>query len=150
MGTEKALHPVHYEEKNWCEEQYSGGCYTAYFPPGVMTQYGSVIRQPIGKLYFAGTETATQWSGYMDGAVQAGERAAREIMCKMGLIPENEIWLPEPESVDVPALPFDRSFLERNLPSAQGFVRFIGYSTFIASAAALGLFAYNKGFITRA
>lgn len=115
-----------------------------------MTQYGSVIRQPIGKLYFAGTETATQWSGYMDGAVQAGERAAREIMCKMGLIPENEIWLPEPESVDVPALPFDRSFLERNLPSAQGFVRFIGYSTFIASAAALGLFAYNKGFITRA
>lgn len=34
------LQPVHYEEKNWCEEQYSGGCYTAYFPPGVMTQYG--------------------------------------------------------------------------------------------------------------
>lgn len=34
------LQPVHYEEKNWCEEQYSGGCYTAYFPPGIMTQYG--------------------------------------------------------------------------------------------------------------
>ncbi|KAG8589735.1 hypothetical protein GDO81_006509 [Engystomops pustulosus] len=149
MGTEKALHPIHYEEKNWCEEQYSGGCYTAYFPPGVMTQYGSVIRQPVGKLYFAGTETATQWSGYMEGAVQAGERAAREIMCKMGLIPENEIWLPEPESVDVPALPFHRSFLERNLPSARGFVRFIGCSTFLASAAVLGLFAYKKGFITR-
>lgn len=34
------LQPVHYEEKNWCEEQYSGGCYTAYFPPGIMTRYG--------------------------------------------------------------------------------------------------------------
>ncbi|XP_040278099.1 amine oxidase [flavin-containing] B-like [Bufo bufo] len=147
MGTDKALHPVHYEEKNWSEEQYSGGCHAAYFPPGIMTQYGSVIRQPCGKLYFAGTETATQWSGYMDGAVQAGERAAREVMCKMGLITENEIWLPEPESADVPALPFNRSFLERNLPSAQGFVRFIGYSTFIASATALGFFAYKKGFI---
>lgn len=32
--------PVHYEEKNWCEEEYSGGCYTAYFPPGILTQFG--------------------------------------------------------------------------------------------------------------
>nr|XP_013797139.1 PREDICTED: amine oxidase [flavin-containing] B isoform X3 [Apteryx mantelli mantelli] len=78
LGSEDALHPVHYEEKNWCEEQYSGGCYTAYFPPGIMTQYGRLLRQPIDRIYFAGTETATEWSGYMEGAVQAGERAARE------------------------------------------------------------------------
>lgn len=32
----------------------------------------------MGRLYFAGTETATEWSGYMEGAVQAGERASRE------------------------------------------------------------------------
>ncbi|MEE6469586.1 hypothetical protein FKM82_008685, partial [Ascaphus truei] len=149
MGTEEALHPVHYEEKNWCEEQYSGGCYTAYFPPGIMTQYGSVIRQPVGKMYFAGTETATHWSGYMEGAVQAGERAAREILCKMGLISDNEIWMPEPESVDVPALPITTSFLERNLPSVQGLLRLITYSSFFASAAAVGIFAYKKGFIVR-
>lgn len=31
---------MHYEEKNWCEEEYSGGCYTAYFPPGILTQFG--------------------------------------------------------------------------------------------------------------
>ena len=37
------------------------------------------IRKPIGRLYFAGTETATQWSGYMEGAIQAGERSAREV-----------------------------------------------------------------------
>ncbi|KAF7250943.1 Amine oxidase [flavin-containing] B [Varanus komodoensis] len=98
FGSEEALHPVHYEEKNWSEEQYSGGCYTAYFPPGIMSQYGRVIRQPAGRIYFAGTETATQWSGYMDGAVQAGERAAREVLCSMGKISKNEIWVPEPES----------------------------------------------------
>ncbi|XP_010837722.1 PREDICTED: amine oxidase [flavin-containing] B-like [Bison bison bison] len=99
LGSQEALHPVHYEEKNWCEEQYSGGCYTSYFPPGIMTQYGRVLRQPVGRIYFAGTETATHWSGYMEGAVEAGERAAREILHAMGKIPEDEIWLPEPESV---------------------------------------------------
>ncbi|KAG2463530.1 KCJ15 protein, partial [Polypterus senegalus] len=40
-----------------------------------------VLRQPFGRLFFAGTETATKWSGYMDGAVQAGERAAKECGC---------------------------------------------------------------------
>lgn len=38
-----------------------------------------ILRQPIGRIYFAGTETATEWSGYMEGAIQAGERAAREV-----------------------------------------------------------------------
>ncbi|XP_036913144.1 amine oxidase [flavin-containing] B isoform X3 [Sturnira hondurensis] len=40
LGSQEALKPVHYEEKNWCEDQYSGGCYTTYFPPGILTQYG--------------------------------------------------------------------------------------------------------------
>ena len=38
-----------------------------------------VLRQPFGRIYFAGTETATHWSGYMEGAVEAGERTAREV-----------------------------------------------------------------------
>lgn len=38
-----------------------------------------MLREPVGRLYFAGTETATEWSGYMEGAVEAGERAAREV-----------------------------------------------------------------------
>lgn len=38
-----------------------------------------MLREPVGRLHFAGTETATEWSGYMEGAVQAGERAAREV-----------------------------------------------------------------------
>ena len=38
------------------------------------------LRRPIGPIHWAGTETATEWSGYMEGAVQAGERAAREAL----------------------------------------------------------------------
>ncbi|XP_049727233.1 amine oxidase [flavin-containing] A [Elephas maximus indicus] len=133
LGSQEALQPVHYEEKNWCEEQYSGGCYTAYFPPGIMTQYGRVIRQPVGKIYFAGTETATQWSGYMEGAVEAGERAAREILNALGKVAKKDIWVPEPESQDVPSIEITHSFWERNLPSVAGLLKIIGFSTSITA-----------------
>ena len=32
-------------------------------PPGVLTRYGPALREPFGRVYFAGTETATKWSG---------------------------------------------------------------------------------------
>ena len=132
LGSQEALYPVHYEEKNWCEEQYSGGCYTAYFPPGIMTQYGRVIRQPVGRIYFAGTETATQWSGYMEGAVEAGERAAREVLNALGKVAKKDIWVEEPESKDVPAIEITHTFLERNLPSVPGLLKITGVSTSVA------------------
>ena len=37
------------------------------------------LRKPFGRIHFAGTETSHKWSGYMEGAVQAGERASREV-----------------------------------------------------------------------
>ena len=36
--------------------------------------------KPVGPLHWAGTETATRWAGYFEGALQSGERAAREIL----------------------------------------------------------------------
>uniref|UniRef100_A0A8D1BBG5 Amine oxidase n=1 Tax=Sus scrofa TaxID=9823 RepID=A0A8D1BBG5_PIG len=146
LGSQEALHPVHYEEKNWCEEQYSAGCYTTYFPPGIMTQYGRVIRQPVGRIFFAGTETATQWSGYMEGAVEAGERAAREILNALGKVSKKDIWLREPESEDVPAFEITRTFWERNLPSVTGLLKIIGFST---SVTALWLAVYKFRLLTR-
>jgi monoamine oxidase len=50
------------------------------FPPGVWTSVGHVIRSPEGRVHFAGTETATRWNGYIEGAVLSGERAAREVL----------------------------------------------------------------------
>ncbi|HVB60862.1 MAG TPA: FAD-dependent oxidoreductase [Ktedonobacteraceae bacterium] len=77
---DKAGTPVEYIEQNWAEEEYTRGCYAGYLPPGVLSVYGDALREPIDRLHWAGTETATVWNGYMDGAVQSGERAAAEVL----------------------------------------------------------------------
>eukprot|EP01133_Synstelium_polycarpum_P012361 gene12361-14501_t len=74
FGDERALHPTMYMEKNWMAEKYSLGGYTGICGPGVLTSLGNALRQPIGRIHFAGTETATQWIGYMEGALQSAER----------------------------------------------------------------------------
>ena len=43
-----------------------------------------------GGVHFAGTETATEWMGYMDGAVQSGQRAAAEILVEMGVLTQGD------------------------------------------------------------
>ncbi|XP_015929427.2 amine oxidase [flavin-containing] B isoform X1 [Parasteatoda tepidariorum] len=98
---EEFLNPIHYEEKNWMEEQYSGGCYLALCPPGYLTRYGRTIREPIDRLFYAGTETAVEWCGYMEGAIEAGERAAREVLYVMGRITRDKIFQPALESTGV-------------------------------------------------
>ncbi|CAG8221900.1 unnamed protein product [Penicillium salamii] len=64
----------------WDTDQFSRGGPAAFMPPGVLTQYGPFLRAPVGKIHFAGTETAVRWVGYMDGAISSGERAAAEIL----------------------------------------------------------------------
>lgn len=80
----RAAHPVEYVEKDWSAEPYSRGCYAGVFGPGAWTGYGRLLREPIGRLHWAGTETATRWMGYMDGAIQSGKRAAAEVMRSEG------------------------------------------------------------------
>ena len=72
---EQALHPIDYIEQDWTKERWTTGGPTAIHAPGSLVKYGSAIRQPFGRVHWAGTETATYWSGYMDGAVRSGERA---------------------------------------------------------------------------
>lgn len=66
--------------KSWAADPWARGCYTGYTAPGVLLDYGTALREPIGRIHWAGTETATRWSGYIDGAVQSGERAAAEVL----------------------------------------------------------------------
>ena len=77
---DEALRPREYVERNWSEEIWTRGCPVAFTPPGVLLEYGPAIRRPAGRIHWAGTETATYWMGYMDGAVRSGERAAREVL----------------------------------------------------------------------
>ncbi|HVW47414.1 MAG TPA: FAD-dependent oxidoreductase, partial [Solirubrobacterales bacterium] len=74
-----AARPARFVEKAWAEEQWTRGCYGCLMTTGAWTAFGSALRAPVGPLHWAGAETATVWSGYMDGAVQSGERAAAEV-----------------------------------------------------------------------
>lgn len=78
-----AARPEGYVERRWAEEEFTRGCYGAHLPPGGWTSYGRALLTPVGPIHWAGTETATEWSGYMDGAVQSGERAAAEALAAL-------------------------------------------------------------------
>lgn len=75
----EAARPRAYRDFNWLEERWSRGGPVGLMGPGTLTGLGPVLRQPLGPIHWAGTDTATQWNGYMEGAIQAGERAAAEI-----------------------------------------------------------------------
>ncbi|MDX6648469.1 MAG: monoamine oxidase [Solirubrobacteraceae bacterium] len=80
----RAARPDAYVERLWAEEEWTRGCYGCSMPTGAWTEFGSALRAPIGPLHWAGAETATVWSGYMDGAVQSGERTAAEALRALG------------------------------------------------------------------
>jgi len=75
----QALDRLEYIEKRWADEEWTRGCYGCYMPPGTWTAHGRWLSRPIGPIHWAGAETATVWSGYMDGAVRSGKRAAAEV-----------------------------------------------------------------------
>jgi monoamine oxidase len=79
----QANSPIGYLETNWAAEAWTRGCPVAIAAPGVLTSYGPAIRNPVGKIHWAGTETSGYWNGYMDGAVRSGERAAAEVLAEI-------------------------------------------------------------------
>jgi monoamine oxidase len=84
LADDRALRPRDYFELDWGREDWSRGSPVAYAPPGVLLDYGHVLRPPVGPIHWAGTETSTFWNGYMDGAVRSGERAANEALRLLG------------------------------------------------------------------
>ena len=76
----RAAEPLEVVEVNWAEERWTRGCSMGHFPTGVLTQYGWRLREPVGRLHWAGTETASTSYGAMDGAVRSGERVCEEIL----------------------------------------------------------------------
>jgi monoamine oxidase len=97
-----------YVDTAWADEEYSRGCYAGNLVPGAWTSYGRALRAPVGALHWAGTETATTWNGYFDGAVQSGERAAREVLAALG-VPAERWSAPLPDSGGMTANDDDRA-----------------------------------------
>jgi monoamine oxidase len=82
---EEARKPLSYGEVDWCGEEWSGGAPIALFPTGTLSVHGPALREPIGRIHWAGTETARQCMGFIEGAVESGQRAAEEVLRAEGL-----------------------------------------------------------------
>lgn len=83
----RAATPLAVHDRCWADEPYSLGGYAATLPPGVLTAFGPALRRPVGPLHWAGTETADEHAGYIEGAVRSGERAAAEVLAALGAVP---------------------------------------------------------------
>ncbi|YAL82549.1 flavin monoamine oxidase family protein [Dermacoccaceae bacterium W4C1] len=76
----RAARPELVVEGGWVEREWTRGCYNANPGPCGWIHFGPALTAPIGPIHWAATETASQWSGYMEGAVEAGERAAAAVL----------------------------------------------------------------------
>src|SRR5262249_19650776 len=61
----------------WDEDVWARGAY-AWFKPGQMELFLPHLARPEGRVHFAGDHTSP-WPGWMNGALQSGARAAREV-----------------------------------------------------------------------
>ena len=64
--------------QRWASEPWSRGAF-AVFGPSQMSALMPEIARPEGGMHFAGEHTSS-WTGWMEGALQSGERAAREVL----------------------------------------------------------------------
>lgn len=77
---EKAQSPIDYVDYDWTSDPWSEGCYVGVAKPGVLGQFGNALRAKHHNIYWAGTETANEFCGYIEGALESGYRAAQEVL----------------------------------------------------------------------
>ena len=68
---------------DWNADEFSQGTWTAY-RPGQISRFQTAVREPHGRIVFAGSDVAVGWSGFMDGAIESGAAAAQEISNLVG------------------------------------------------------------------
>lgn len=81
----EAAEPLGYVDNDWTEEEWANGCYGAFAPPGVYHTFSRWIREPVGAIHWAGTETSPTWTGYIEGAIRSGESAANDIVADLAV-----------------------------------------------------------------
>lgn len=80
---EPARAPLDYLEADWSIDPWSAGC-VAGTPPGALTADPAAAWRGVhDRIHLAGTEAAIRWPGYMEGAIEAGERAAAEVLADL-------------------------------------------------------------------
>ncbi|HWH32990.1 MAG TPA: FAD-dependent oxidoreductase [Egibacteraceae bacterium] len=76
---DEAREPLGYADLDWAAQEWSRGCPTGSAVPGALSRLGPALREACGRVHWAGTETARQWAGYMEGALESAERVAAEV-----------------------------------------------------------------------
>ena len=67
-----------FRSTTWEMDRYARGGY-AVFGTGFRPEWRSELSRVVGRIAFAGDHTSRDWQGYMNGAVESGSRAARDI-----------------------------------------------------------------------
>lgn len=76
-GIENAFNGLAHLDQ-WADDPYAYGSY-AGFGPGQYTAYWGLLAKREGNVFFAGEHTSTHSQGYLNGGVESGERAARQV-----------------------------------------------------------------------
>ena len=75
----EVLDPVSWHEKSWHTDEYVGGGYMALPIAGTLDGFLPWPATPVGDIHWAGTETASDHPGYIEGAIESGLRVAQEV-----------------------------------------------------------------------
>ena len=67
-----------FRSTTWEMDRFAGGGY-AVFGPDFRPEWRTELSRAVGRIAFAGDHTSRKWQGYMNGAVESGARAARDI-----------------------------------------------------------------------
>ncbi len=68
---------------DWHLDPYSLGTW-CILRPGQMTKYLAKLREPQGSVYFASGDSALGCRGFIDGAIESGNRVARQVVAELG------------------------------------------------------------------
>ncbi len=77
-GLGPAPEPLSVHELAWENEPFIHGAPLSVYAPGADAD-AARLALPHGRVHWAGTDTSTEWTGYMEGAVRAAHRAVAEI-----------------------------------------------------------------------
>jgi monoamine oxidase len=131
FGTDEALKPIAYKEHNWASETWVGGCYVNVPTPATLTKFPGQINyketfrlSTAPRVFLAGTERAADFIGYLEGAVESGQRSARNVLVELGKLDRaknfNVVMKPEKPSKQNPYVPMELSWAEKHIvPSVQ-------------------------------
>ncbi|WP_248490108.1 FAD-dependent oxidoreductase [Tsukamurella sp. PLM1] len=76
---DRVLHPVSWHEKAWHHDPFVDGGYAVLPRMGTGEGFYPVEHTPTGDVHWAGSETAAEHAGYIEGAIESAHRVVAEI-----------------------------------------------------------------------